>query len=142
MNIEEAGIILEVVVSFLLHNVRYFIFVVIQQEQKRKKICSEASWVVSVMHGNANEMYRTTQLDQVEKERLQREKHKKYDNATGAILSHDETWMSGGFEVEEVIPPAIALDIIRSVPLKTYKLRDDKKRDLGVSKDERRTRYL
>lgn len=96
---------------------------------------------MSVMHANANEMYRKTQLDQVEKERLQRERQKKYENAVDAILSFDETWNSGGFEVEEVIPPDIALGIIRSFPLKTYKLRDDKKRDLGVSKDERRTRY-
>ena len=96
---------------------------------------------MSVMHRNADEMYRKTQLDQVDKERLQSDKHKQYENEIGAILSYDETWNSGGFEVEEVIPPAIALDIIRSIPLKTYKLRDDKKRDLGVSKGERRTRY-
>ncbi len=57
------------------------------------------------------------------------------------ILHEEKTWKSGGFEVEDVIPPDIALETILSIPLKTFKLRDDKQRDLRVNKGERRTRH-
>jgi hypothetical protein len=57
------------------------------------------------------------------------------------ILHEEKTWKSGGFKVEDVIQPAIALETILSIPLKTFKLIDDKQRDLGVNKGERRTRY-
>lgn len=56
------------------------------------------------------------------------------------ILLNDQTWKSGGIEVEAVIQPSTALETIKSIPLKTYKLRDDKQRDLGVDRGERRTR--
>jgi len=96
---------------------------------------TEAQEALSTMYESADNMYQTIRLDRVEKERLHREKHSRNN------LSHDGTWKLGGIIVDEVISPEMALDAITSIPLKTYKLRDDKKRDLGVKKDERRTRY-
>jgi hypothetical protein len=90
---------------------------------------------LSTMYENADKMYQTIRLDLIEKERLHREKHSRNN------LSHDGTWELGGINVDEDISSEMALDAITSIPLKTYKLRDDKKRDLGVGKDERRTRY-
>lgn len=63
------------------------------------------------------------------------------DQSINSILLKEQTWKSGGFEVEEAIHPSTALETIISIPLKTYKLMDDKRRDLGVTKGERRTRY-
>lgn len=96
---------------------------------------TEAQEALSTMYESADNMYQTIRLDRVEKERLHREKHSKNN------LSHDGTWKLGGIDVDEVISSEMALNAITSIPLKTYKLRDDKKRDLGVKKDERRTRY-
>ncbi|KAL3782690.1 hypothetical protein HJC23_002590 [Cyclotella cryptica] len=50
-----------------------------------------------------------------------------------------ETWKY--FEVENQISSDIALAKILSLPLKTYKLKDDKQQDFAVSRTERRTRY-
>lgn len=94
-----------------------------------------AQEALSTMYESADKMYQTIRLGLVEKERLHREKHSRNN------LSHDGTWKLGGINVDEVVSSEMALDAITSIPLKTYKLRDDKKRDLGVGKDERRTRY-
>lgn len=93
---------------------------------------------LSILQEKADVMYLDIQSRQEEKKRSQRARHL---HSANSILLDDETWTSGGFQVEEVIPPEIALEIIKSIPLKSYKLRDDKQRDLGVNKDERRTRY-
>lgn len=103
---------------------------------------SASEEAMSVMHENADEMYRNNQLNKVEKQLSpQSEKHTKSENTIDSILFNEETWKSGGFEVDEVISPDIALEIIKSIPLKTYKLRNDRKSYLDVSKEERRTRY-
>ena len=93
---------------------------------------------ISVLETNADSLYHEMQTRQLKQRQLQKEK---YLHSVNPILFHDETWESGGFQVEEVIPPEIALETIKAIPLKTYKLRDDKQRDLGVNKDERRTRH-
>lgn len=94
-----------------------------------------AQEALSTMYESADKMYQSIQLGLVKSERLHREKHSRNN------LSRDITWKLGGINVDEVVSSEMALDAITSIPLKTYKLRDDKKRDLGVGKDERRTRY-
>mmetsp|Transcript_27493 Transcript_27493/g.57373 ORF Transcript_27493/g.57373 Transcript_27493/m.57373 type:complete len:900 (+) Transcript_27493:94-2793(+) len=93
---------------------------------------------ISELKKSADGMLREMQMNQIEKIRLQKEENL---HSVNPILVHDETWESGGFQVEEVVPPEIALETVKALPLKTYKLKDDKQRDLGVGKDERRTRY-
>ena len=97
---------------------------------------------MSLLETNANEMYTEIQAEQDELTRSQRDRHiQSISSSANALLLQDETWESGGYEIDNVVSPDDALEVIRSLPLTTYKLRDDKQRDLGVSKDVRRTRY-
>lgn len=101
---------------------------------------NSAEEAMTLLKTKAGDMF-----DEIETEHEQRKsaisKRHKIHSDTNKILLDEQTWKSGGFEVEEIIHPSIALETIKSLPLKTYKLRDDKQRDLGVSKGERRTRY-
>ncbi|KAL9188073.1 hypothetical protein ACHAXT_006451 [Thalassiosira profunda] len=54
-------------------------------------------------------------------------------------LLEDETWVSGGFRIDDTVRPDMALEAIQALSLKRYKLKDDT--DLGVRKSERRTRH-
>jgi hypothetical protein len=56
-------------------------------------------------------------------------------------LRNNETWQLAGFEVESEVSSEAALAMIQSVPLKRYKLKDDKQQDMAVSRTQRRTRY-
>ena len=97
---------------------------------------------ISLLETKANEIYTKIQAEQDELKRSQRDRHiQSISSSDNALLLQDETWESGGYEIDNVVSPDAALEVIRSLPLKTYKLRDDKQRDLGVSKDVRRTRY-
>lgn len=62
-------------------------------------------------------------------------------NSVDPLLFDDNVWEAGGFEVENKVPPNLALTTIQAIPLKSYKLKDDKRRDLVVNRDEHRTRY-
>ncbi len=93
--------------------------------------------VMAVLKTKSNDVFR-----EIQTERQQRIKSPARSvNKIDGILHEEKTWKSGGFEVEDVIQPDIALETILSIPLKTFKLIDDKQRDLGVNKGERRTRY-
>jgi hypothetical protein len=57
-------------------------------------------------------------------------------------LRYNKTWQLAGFEVvESEVSSEAALAMIQSIPLKRYKLKDDKQQDLAVSRTQRRTRY-
>lgn len=62
-------------------------------------------------------------------------------NSDESPLLQIETWSKAGFEVENTIESEAALAKIVSLPLKTYKLKDDKQQDFAVSRTTRRTRY-
>ncbi|KAL7539568.1 hypothetical protein ACHAXR_009402 [Thalassiosira sp. AJA248-18] len=95
---------------------------------------------MSVLETNASEIYNAIQMIQGEMKQLQKQKYIQ-SSSSDPILLHEETWKSGGFSIEDTIPSGIALETIKSMPLSTYKLRDDTKRDVGVDRNERRTRY-
>lgn len=90
---------------------------------------------LSTLEANANTLYHELQTRFLEEERAKKEK------TTGASIEmQDDTWISGGFAIGESISHDLALATIKSMPLRCYKLRDDKQRDLAVNKNERRTR--
>lgn len=62
-------------------------------------------------------------------------------NSDESPLLQIETWSKVGFEVENTIESEAALAKIVSLPLKTYKLKDDKQQYFAVSRTTRRTRY-
>lgn len=93
----------------------------------------------SALTTNAQALHRNLQSDREELERQMTQS--KWNEVRDKLLSRDDMWESGGFHVEGEISPETALKVIKSIPLKTYKLRDDKHRDLGVKKNERRTRH-
>lgn len=51
-----------------------------------------------------------------------------------------EAWTSAGFEIGEEIESQVALDTVLSLPLKSYKLKDDWHKDIIVNRIQRRTR--
>mmetsp|Transcript_24890 Transcript_24890/g.49558 ORF Transcript_24890/g.49558 Transcript_24890/m.49558 type:complete len:948 (+) Transcript_24890:348-3191(+) len=51
-----------------------------------------------------------------------------------------EAWTSGGFEIGKEIESQVALDTILSLPLNSYKLKDDWQKDIIVNRIQRRTR--
>jgi hypothetical protein len=67
--------------------------------------------------------------------------HTSNSDYSDSPLLQKETWIKAGFEVEDEIESKAALNKIVSLPLKTYKLKDDKQQDFAVSRTTRRTRY-
>jgi hypothetical protein len=62
-------------------------------------------------------------------------------NLVESSLFHTDAWSSAGYEAENEIASDDALAKTVSIPLKTYKLKDDKQQDVAISRIERRTRY-
>lgn len=56
-------------------------------------------------------------------------------------LLNTKTWTESGFVIEQEINSDEALKTITSLPLKTYRLKDDRQQDVAVSRTQRRTRY-
>jgi len=91
---------------------------------------------VSTLETKADDMYNDIQDKDDDVKQSQ-----KHVASMNPILLNDETWRAGGYTVDQEVLSDAALDTVSSMSLKTYKLRDDKQRDLGVSRGERRTRY-
>lgn len=96
----------------------------------------------SLLETKTSEMYNKMQMNLDEKKQAHKNKPiYSIESPVNPLLFQDETWSLAGYQIEDIISPEIALETIKSLPLKTYKLKDDKQRDLGVNKDERRTRF-
>lgn len=96
---------------------------------------------VSALEKDADALYHETRSSQDEQGLQMKQNNKGRQTPEEEILNHISLWAAGGFKVEGLISHAIALEAIKAMPLKTYKLRDDKQRDLGVRIGERRTRH-
>ena len=94
--------------------------------------------VLAGLMTNASAMYSEMEMRHDEHVRSQREDKL---NSAESPLFHTGTWSSAGYEVENEIDSYDALAKIVLIPLKTYKLKDDKQQDVSVSRIERRTRY-
>jgi len=90
---------------------------------------------VSTLETKADDMYNDIQMGNDMKQ------SQEHVASVNPILLNDETWRAGGYAIDEEVSSDAALDTVSTMSLKTFKLRDDKQRDLGVSKGERRTRY-
>ena len=97
-----------------------------------------ADEAMSTLEKDMNARFHEVQTSHEDRIQQHKERHLK---DVDPILLDIETWKSGGFKVGDAIPSDKALELIKSLPLKSYKLRDDKKRDLGVNTNTRRTRY-
>lgn len=86
---------------------------------------------------NASSVYSTVQSEQHAKSKAIKERV----SSTDLPLLNVDTWQAAGFVVEHEISSDDALEKIASLPLKTYKLKDDKQQDMAVSRTQRRTRY-
>ena len=95
------------------------------------KIMERAKFeAMSVLETKADEIHN----DILSRQREKRESHK----AAADALLDEEAW-----RVKEVVPLEmdVAFETIKSLNISTYKLRDEKHRDLGVAEDVRRTRH-
>ena len=90
---------------------------------------------VSTLEIQADDIYNNIQMEN------NMEQSREHVASVNPILLNDETWRAGGYTVDQEVSSDAALDTVSSMSLKTFKLRDDKQRDLGVSRGERRTRY-
>ena len=97
-----------------------------------------ADEAMSTLEKDMNARFHEVQTSHEDRIQQHKERHLK---DVDPILLDIETWKSGGFKVGDAIPSDKALELIKSLPLKSYKLRDDKQRDLGVNTNTRRTRY-
>ena len=94
---------------------------------------------MSALEKEADILYRETNLRHESKGLRMKQDNREKQAQEEEVLNHDWSWVAGGFQVEGPVSPEIALESIKAMPLKTYKLRHDN--DLGVKVGERRTRH-